>query len=125
MLSLDMRLVIAALTLVFVMFPARAMSLSEFNGKASKERAVYVVDFVEKSTAGLYEKNPQMAQAIRDWFSQLQQGKPYSAGLEKLYVELTALELLGKEGKADLAKIQVEGVIVKVIKDRFPAQAKQ
>jgi hypothetical protein len=121
-LSLDMRLLIAALTLSFLMFPARAMSLTEFEAKPTHDRATYVVDFVEKSTAGLYEKNPQMAQAIRNWFSKVQDGKPFSEGIEKLGVELTALDLLGKEGKADLSKIQVEGVIVKVIKDKFPPQ---
>ncbi len=121
-LSLDMRLLIAVIALSFVMFPARAMSLTEFEAKPAHDRAVYVVDYVEKSTAGLYEKNPKMAQAIRDWFSREQAGKPYSEGLEKLFVEMTALDLLGREGKADLSKIQVEGVIVKVIKDKFPPQ---
>ena len=124
-LSLDMRLVIAVLALSFVMFPARAMSLTEFEAKPAHDRSVYVVDFVEKSTAGLYEKNPKMAQAIRDWFSRKQDGKPFSEGIEKLGVEMTALDLLAREGKADLSKIQVEGVIVKVIKDKFPPQAKQ
>jgi hypothetical protein len=117
-----MRLVIVALTLGFLMFPARAMSLTDFEAKAPHDRATYVVDFVEKSTAGLYEKNPQMGQAIRDWFSKVQDGKPFSEGIEKLGIELTALDLLGREGKADLNKIQVEGVIVKVIKDKFPPQ---
>jgi len=121
-LSLDMRLVIAALTLSFLMFPARAMSLTDFEAKPAHDQSVYVVDFIEKSTAGLYEKNPKMAQAIRDWFSKVQDGKPFSEGIEKLGVELTALDLLGREGKADLSKIQVEGVIVKVIKDHFPPQ---
>jgi len=123
-LSLVMRLVIPVLALSFLMFPARAMSLTEFEAKPAHDQSVYVVDFIEKSTAGLYEKNPKMAQAIRDWFSKVQDGKPFSEGIEKLGVELTALDLLGKEGKADLSKIQVEGVIVKIIKDKFPPQAK-
>ena len=98
--------------------------LQEFNTKPSQERSVYVVDFVEKTTANLSAKNPNMAQQIRDWFSRKQEGKPYSEGLERLYVELTALELLGREGKADLSKIQVEGVVVKVIKGKFPPPPK-
>lgn len=121
-LSWDMRLVITALSLSFLMFPARAMSLTEFEAKPAHDQSVYVVDFIEKSTADLYAKNPKLAQAIRDWFSKVQDGKPFSEGIEKLGVELTALDLLSREGKADLAKIQVEGVIVKVIKDRFPPQ---
>lgn len=121
-LSLDMRLVIVVLTLGFLMFPARAMSLTEFEAKPAHDQSVYVVDFVEKSTAGLYAQNPKMAQTIRDWFAHKQEDKPFSEGIEKLGVELTALDLLSREGKADLSKIQVEGVIVKVIKDKFPPQ---
>ena len=77
-LSLDMRLVIAVLTLSFVMFPARAMSLTEFEAKPAHDQSVYVVNFIEKSTADLYAKNPNMAQAIRDWFSKEEAGKPFS-----------------------------------------------
>jgi hypothetical protein len=106
------------------MFPARAMSLTEFEAKPSHDQSVYVVNFIEKFTADLYAKNPKLAQAIRDWFSREQAGKPFSEGLEKLTVEQTALDLLAREGKVDLSKIQIEGVIVKVIKDKFPPQAK-
>src|SRR5260370_34652251 len=75
-------------------------------------------------TADLGVKNPQLAQDIRDWFSRHQDGKPFSEGLERLYTELGALEILAQDGKVDLTKIQVEGGIVKVVKDRFatPAQ---
>ena len=55
----------------------------------------------------------------------LRNGKPFSAGLERLYVELGALESLAHDGKVDLTKIQVEGVIVKVVKDKFPPQPSQ
>ena len=77
-LALLMRPLIAAFALTFIMLSASAMSLTDFNAKPSHDRAVYVVDFVEKTTANLYRKNPQMAQQIRDWFSQPQEGKRYS-----------------------------------------------
>jgi soluble cytochrome b562 len=54
-----------------------------------------------------------------------QEGKPFSEGLERLYVELGALEILAHDGKVDLTKIQVEGVIVKVVKDKFPPPAQK
>jgi soluble cytochrome b562 len=104
----------------FVLMSAQAMSLKDFNTKPTHDQSVYIVDFVEKMTADLGAKNPQLAQDIRDWFSRKQDGKPYSAGLERLYVELGALESLAHEGKVDPTKIQVEGVIVKVVKDKFP-----
>ena len=104
----------------FVLMTAQAMSLKDFDTKPTHEQSVYVVDFIEKMTADLGAKNPQLAQDIRDWFSNKQVGKPFSAGLERLYVELGALESLSHDGKVDLTKIQVEGVIVKVVKDKFP-----
>ena len=104
----------------FVLMTAQAMSLKDFNTKPTHDQSVYVVDFIEKMTADLGAKNPQLAQDIRDWFSRKQEGKPFSEGLERLYVELGALEILAHDGKVDLTKIQVEGVIVKVVKDKFP-----
>jgi soluble cytochrome b562 len=109
----------------FVLISAQAMSLKDFNTKSAHDQSVYVVDFIEKMTADLGAKNPQLAQDIRDWFSRKQDGKPYSAGLERLYVELGALESLAHDGKVDLTKIEVEGVIVKVVKDKFPPQSAQ
>ena len=109
----------------FVLMTAQAMSLKDFNTKPTHDQSVYVVDFIEKMTGDLGAKNPQLAQDIRDWFSRKQEGKPFSAGLERLYVELGALEILAHDGKVDLTKIQVEGVIVKVVKDKFPPQPSQ
>ena len=109
----------------FVLMTAQAMSLKDFNTKPTHDQSVYVVDFIEKMTADLGAKNPRLAQDIRDWFSRKQDGKPFSAGLERLYVELGALESLAHDGKVDLAKIQVEGVVVKVVKDKFPPQAQK
>ena len=109
----------------FVLMTAQAMSLKDFNTKPTHDQSVYVVDFIEKMTGDLGAKNPQLAQEIRDWFSSKQDGKPFSAGLERLYVELGALESLAHDGKVDLTKIQVEGVIVKVVKDKFPPQPSQ
>ena len=109
----------------FVLMTAQAMSLKDFNTKPTHDQSVYVVDFIEKMTADLGAKNPQLSQDIRDWFSRKQDGKPFSEGLEQLYTELGALEILGHDGKVDLTKIQVEGVIVKVVKDKFPPPPSQ
>src|SRR5579871_5203630 len=109
----------------FVVMTAQAMSLKDFNTKPTHDQSVYVVDFIEKMTADLGVKNPQLGQAIRDWFSRKQEGKPFSEGLERLYTELGGLEILARDGKIDLTKIQVEGVIVKVVKDKFPPPAQK
>jgi hypothetical protein len=116
-----MRFLLAFLALI----PIQAMSLKDFDAKPDHDQAVYVVNFIETMTNDLGAKNPQLAQAIRNWFSQKAEGKPTSAGMERLYVELGALESLAHDGKVDLSKIQVEGVIVKVVKDKFPPTPSQ
>jgi hypothetical protein len=45
--------------------------------------------------------------------------------MERLYVELGTLELQAKDGKADLSKIQLESVIVWVVRQKFPPPAAQ
>lgn len=85
---------------------------------------IHDVDGLAMGGLGLEFRQAHRPQAIRDWFSKVQDGKPFSEG-SRSSAEMTALDLLGKEGNADLNKIQVEGVIVKVIKVKFPPQAKQ
>ena len=58
--------------------------------------------------------------ADRTWFARKRDDKPGSEGMERLYVELGALELQAKDGKADLSKVQLESVIVWVVKQKFP-----
>lgn len=113
-----MRFLIA---LVFVsVLPA--MSLKDFNAKPDKDQAVYALNVIDRVTDALEKKDsPRIAQEVRDWFTKHVDGKPIPAGMERLYVELGAIELKAKDGKADLSKIQIEGVIVYVIKQQFPA----
>ncbi|MGH9721915.1 MAG: hypothetical protein ACRD8O_17045 [Bryobacteraceae bacterium] len=103
-----------------IMSQACAMSLKDFNAKPGPEQSAYVASFIEKMSADLGAKNPQLGQSIRDWFTKKPAGKPVSEGMEKLYVELTAVELQAKDGKADLSKIQIESVIVYLTKQKFP-----
>src|SRR5258708_13049105 len=72
----------------FVLMTAQAMSLKDFNTKPTHDRSVYVVDFIEKMTADLGVKNPQLAQDIRNWSSRHPEAKPFSDGLARLYTKL-------------------------------------
>jgi hypothetical protein len=104
----------------FVLMTAQAMSLKDFNAKPDKEQAVYVGDFIDKMTTDLRAKNPQLATDIRNWFAVKPAGRPLSEGMERLGVELGALEIQAKDGKADLSKVQLESIIVWVVKQKFP-----
>jgi soluble cytochrome b562 len=108
------------IVVVILAISAQAISLKEFNAKTSSEQSAQVVNFIDKMTADLRAKNPQLAQDIRNWFAVKPEGKPTSEGMERLFVELTAIELQAREGKADLSKIQLESVIVWVTKQKFP-----
>jgi soluble cytochrome b562 len=115
-----MRLSIAVLALTLISLPASAMSLKDFNAKPDKEQSAYIADFIDKMTTDLRAKNPEMAQQIRAWFARKQDAKTLSEGFERFLVETVALGDLANEGKVDLSKIQVEGVVVKIVKDKFP-----
>ena len=112
-----MRILIAVIVLAVT---AQAISLKEFNAKTSSEQSAFVAGFVDKMTTDLRAKNPQLAQDMRNWFAVKLEGKPTSEGMERLYVELTAIGLQAREGKSDLSKIQLESVIVWIAKQKFP-----
>jgi hypothetical protein len=116
-----MRYLIALLILI----PAQAISLKDFNARPPAEQSGYVVNFIDKMASDLGAKNPQLAAGIRDYFSRKMEGKPVSEGMERLYVELTVVELQAKDGRADLSKVQLESVIVWVVKQKFPPPARQ
>jgi hypothetical protein len=108
----------------FVLMTAQAMSLKDFNAKPDKEQAVYVGDFIDNMTTDLRAKNPQLATDIRNWFAVKPAGKPLPGGMERLGVELGALEIQAKDGKADLSKVQLESIIVWVVNQKFPPPSK-
>jgi hypothetical protein len=112
-----------ALALVLCAAPAYAMSVQDWEALPSAQQSSYIGDYIEKMTADIGTSNPDMAQAIRNYFSEAN-GKPVSEGAETLYVELTALDNRAKDGRADLSKVQLEAVIVWVVKRKFaPAMA--
>ena len=118
-----MRNLVIFLVLLLSAGAAEATSLKDFNAKPDKEQAVCVSDFIDKMTTDMRAKNPQLAQDIRNWFAVKPAGKATSDGMERLFVELTAIELQARDGKADLSKIQLESVIVWVVKEKFPPPA--
>jgi hypothetical protein len=109
---------------LFSLIPLQAMSLKDFNAKPPADQSAYVSDFIDKMASDLGTKNPQLGAGIRDYFSRKMEGKPVSEGVERLYVEIGAAQIQAKDGKVDLAKIQLESIIVWVVKQKFPPPAK-
>jgi soluble cytochrome b562 len=98
---------------------AHSTSLKDFNAKTKADQAACIAGFIDKMTTDLRAKNPDLAQSIRDWYAVKQPGKPSSAGMERLYVELGALDRHIAAGRVDPAKVQLESVIVYVTKEKF------
>jgi hypothetical protein len=109
-----------SLIALLILIPAQAVSLKDFDAKPGPEQSAYIVNFIDKMASDIGAKNPQLAAGIRDYFSRRQEGKPGSEGMERLFVELTAIELRARDGKADLSKIELESVIVWIVKQKFP-----
>jgi hypothetical protein len=104
--------------------PAPAKSVKDFEALPTSEQNAYLISFLEKMTSDIGQGNPELAQGIRDYFGRKQPGKPFSEGLEKVFVELAVLERRAKEGRADLSKVQIESIVVYVVKQKFPPPAR-
>jgi hypothetical protein len=118
-----MRILAAIFVLLISAAGARATTLQDFDARTPAEQSATVANYIDKMTTDLRAKNPQLAGDIRNWFAVKAAGKPVSEGMERLYVELTAIDLQARDGKADLSKIQLENVIVYVVKQKFPPPA--
>jgi hypothetical protein len=110
----------AVIAVILISALAGATTISEYDSKSASEKSACITNFIDKMTTDLRAKNPELAQNIRNWFAVKQPGKPLSEGMERLFIELTAVELQARDGKVDLSKIQLESMIVWVVKQKFP-----
>jgi hypothetical protein len=115
--------VTASLLILITSATATAKSVQEFEAMSDAAQSEYTVRFLEKMTFDLGQKNPKLAQDIKDYFVRKRAGSDSSEGFVNLEAALGAVENLAKQGKADLSKIQVESVIVYVVKQKFPPQS--
>lgn len=118
-------LVTASLLALLASTSALAKSVQEFEAMPSAAQSEYTVTFLEKMTLDLRQKNPKLAQDIKDYFVRKQAGSETSEGFVDFEAALGAVDDLAKKGKADLSKMQIESVIVYVVKQKFPPQQTQ
>jgi hypothetical protein len=118
------RTILAAIlaTAILASVPAHSLTVKDFEAKPTAEQSAIITAFVDKMTGDIARDNPQLARNIHDYFFTKQAVQPFAEGLQKIAVELAALDSVAKDGKIDLSRIQIEGVIVKVVKDKFPPQ---
>lgn len=100
--------------------PVAAKSVKDFDAMTPKDQGNYLVDFLDEMTGDISRKNPDLAKNIRYFFFHKDKGAMFSEGFEKVFIELLAAEKSAREGKADLSKIQVESIVVWVVRQKFP-----
>lgn len=100
--------------------PAFAVSVKDFEAKSPHDQVTIMADYLDRMTGDLRGNNPQLAHKIHDFFWVVPAGERFTEGELNFQAELVALDRAAKEGKVDLSKIPVEGVILKVVKDKFP-----
>lgn len=123
MLSIIVRILLIAFAALTLSIPAHATSVKEFDAMKPADQTAFLADFFAKMSYNVSQKDPVLGSKIRAFFFVSQKGKPFSQGMENVYVQLTAIDLKAKKGEADPAKIQMEAIIVYVAKQAFPATA--
>src|ERR1700685_2560785 len=87
----------ASLLVLFASASAFAKSVQEFEAMPSAAQSEYTVNFLEKMTFDLRQKNPKLAQDIKDYFVRKQAGSETSEGFVDFEAALGAVDDLAKK----------------------------
>lgn len=109
--------------LVLVPFSASAMSVREYETETKQQQADFVAREIDKIVSDVGKVNPVLSKVIHDYFYVIPKGRPESPGLIAFGAELAAVENLAEKGKLDLDKVQIEGILLDIVKtDVLPKQ---
>ena len=100
---------------------AHATTLQEFQAKSPEAQGQVVSSFVSALADKQMAQNPQLGRAIVAYFAHSPNDHEPPPGVADLMVQVLAADRLAKQGKADLSKIQVEAMIVYVVREHFKA----
>src|SRR5665213_2971546 len=104
-------------------FQADAMSVRQYESEPIKQRAAEASNAIQKIIDDVAKVNPALAQAIHDYFTPSDHST--AQGLIDFEGGLSAVDNLAAQGKLDLDKVQIEGILLDVVKtDIMPKFAK-
>lgn len=112
----------AALTLL--PFQASAMSVRQYESATKQQQADFVANQIDKIVLDAAKVNPVLSKAIHDYFYLIPKGQPESPGLIAFGGALAAVEDSAAQGKLDLDKVQIEGILLGIIKRDVLAKQK-
>lgn len=115
-----------ALIAVFALlpFPAAALSVRQYESKTQEQRVDFLSSAIAKIVADVATVNPALSKSIYDYFHVIPQGHPESPGLIAFAGELLAVENMADKGKVDLDKVQIEGILLDIVKTDVVAKQK-
>jgi hypothetical protein len=123
---------IAAFVLVALLMltdQASALSVREYKSLTKQQRAESVANAIEKIIADVGKVKPDVAKAIHEYFYEKPADQPAPPGLIAFGGDLLAVEDSADQGKLDLDKVQIEGILLGVIKrdvmPKFRSQEKK
>ena len=97
-------------------FQASAMSVKQYETETKQQRADFVGNEIDEIIANVAMSNPALSKAIHDYFYVIPEGQPESPGLIAFAGALAAVEDSAGQGKLDLDKVQIEGILLGIIK---------
>lgn len=114
--------VIARIVKLYLPATNEPISVKDFDALPPYTQTIYLRGLIHKMVIDLWDKNRQLAQNMREYFykSALHSKANTSEGEEKLHADIAAIEDQAKQGKADLSQIQLESVILQLVKQKFP-----
>lgn len=102
--------------LFLMAFPASALSVNDFERQSRNQQTDYALKAVDKIVTDVARADPALSRAIHDYFETTPSGQKQPPGLMAFAASLGAVEELAGKGKFDLDKVQIEGILLDVIK---------
>ncbi len=93
-----------------------ALSVRQYENKTKAQGAEAVASAIDKIVDDVAKVNPALSKSIHDYFYVIPAGQAESPGLIAFGAELVAVENLADKGKLDLDKVQVEGILLDLVK---------
>lgn len=100
---------------------ARATDLKTYLADSPEEQQTVVINHLKKVVDALEAKNPDLAKQVLYYFTKGRSPEDKSSpGFDAFVIEVDAVRKVAAEKQIDLSKIEVEKILDRVIKRRFP-----
>jgi hypothetical protein len=105
-----------AVATLAIPFQAQAISVRQYESETNKQKATDQTEAIYKIMADVAKVNPALSQAIHDYFFVTPPGQPDPSGYIAFEYDLDDVETLADQGNADLDKVQIEGLLLGIVK---------